>query len=168
MRVMELAEAVGAEKRALDALIRRISTEQFRQPVTGEQGLPYEGETRRLGSEWTVKDVLGHIAAYAEAERRALAAGVGRAREEAVYFDRIQPWNEQQYELRRERTPGRIVAEVQETTARYLSLIKSLHEEDLIKTIRFPWNEQGTVHELIVDGLKHQREHREELAAALG
>ena len=153
MRVVELSDAVGAEKRALDALVRKLGGEQFRQRVTGE---------------WTVKDVLGHIAAYLEVERLALAAGVGRGREPAVYFDHFEPWNRQQYELRKDRTPGRIVAELQENSARYLALVKSLHEEDLIKQIRFPWDEKGTVHELIVEGLDHRREHREELAAALG
>lgn len=152
MRVLELAEAMGTEKRALDTLLRTLPSEQFRQKVAGE---------------WTTKDILGHIAAYAEAERLALAAGIGREREAPLYFDGIESWNQQQYAARRERTSGRIVAEVQENTARYLSLVKSLHEEDLIKTIRFPWNEQGTVHQLILEGLKHQREHREQLTAAL-
>ena len=153
MRVVELSDAVGAEKRALDAMVRKLGSEQFRQPVDGE---------------WTVKDVLGHLAAYLEVERLALAAGVGRGREPAVYFDHIQPWNEQQYALRRERTPARIVAELQENSARFLALVKSLHEEDLIKQIRFPWDEKGTVHALIVEGLDHRRRHREKLAAALG
>ncbi len=153
MRVAELSDAVGAEKRAIDMLVRRLSSEQFRQPVSGK---------------WTVKDVLGHMAAYLEVERLALAAGVGRGREPAVYFDDFQPWNEQQYEARRERTASRIMAELQENSARYLALVKSLHEEDLNKQIRFPWNEQGTVHALVVEGLDHRREHREELAAVLG
>ena len=49
MRVIELSDAVGAENRALTALLRRINSSQFRQPVAGT---------------WTVKDVLGLIAAY--------------------------------------------------------------------------------------------------------
>ena len=153
MRVVELSEAVGAENRALNTLIRHIGSEQFRQTVAGQ---------------WTVKDVLGHIAAYLEVERLALAAGVGRAKDPPVYFGPYQPWNEQQYELRRERTPGRIVSEVEENSARYLALVKSLHEEDLIKHVRFPWDEEGTVHALVVEGLRHRREHRAALAAALG
>jgi hypothetical protein len=152
MQVAELADLVGAERRALEALLRRVSSEQWRQPATGT---------------WLAKDVLGHIAAYADAERRALAAGVGRAREEATYFDNIQAWNEQQYELRKKRTPGQIIAEVQENTARYLSLVKSLHEEDLNKTIRFPWGEQGTVHAMVKEGIGHLRSHREQLEQAL-
>ncbi len=152
MRVAELSVALGDEKRALDALVRKLGSEQYRQRVDGE---------------WTVKDILGHLAAYLGAERLALAAGVGRGKEPAVYFDHFQPWNEQQYQLRRERTPGQIVAELQENSARFLALVKSLHEEDLIKQIRFPWNETGTVHQLIVEGLDHRREHREQLAAAL-
>ena len=153
MKVAELAEALGTEKRAIDAILRRLSGSQYETPV---------------GGTWTIKDVLGHIAAYADAERRALASGVGRGREEPVYFEQIQAWNEEQYERRRTWRPQRIVAEVEENTARYLSLVKSLYEEDLIKQIRFPWNEQGTVHELVMESLKHQREHRQELAAALG
>ena len=153
MKVSELSDAVGNENRAVNALLRNLSSEQFRQKVDGE---------------WTVKDVLGHIAAYLEAERLALAAGVGRSREQPVYFGDYQPWNEQQYELRKQRTPGQITAELQENSARYLSLVKSLFEEDLAKQVRFPWNEQGTAHALIVEGLGHRRSHREALAAALG
>jgi uncharacterized damage-inducible protein DinB len=152
MRVAELADALGTEKRALDAIVRRLSVKQYEAPVAGA---------------WTIKDMLGHIAVYADAERRALAAGVGRAREEPVYFEQIQPWNEEQYQFRHRWRPQRIVAELEENTARYLSLVKSLHEEDLIKHIRFPWNEQGTVHELVMESLKHQREHREQLTAAI-
>lgn len=153
MKVIELADALSAEKRALDAIIRRLSSTQYEMPAEGT---------------WTVKDVLGHIAASADAERRALATGVGRAREEPIYFDQNQLWNEQQYERRRTWRPGRIVSEVEENTARYLSLVKSLYEEDLIKQIRFPWDERGTVHELIVEGLNHQREHREQLGKVIG
>ena len=153
MKVGELSDAVGAETRALNALVRSIRSEQFRQPVAGD---------------WTVKDILGHIAAYLEVERLALAAGLGRGKDQPVYFDHFQPWNEQQYELRRERTPGRIVAELQENSARYLALVKSLYEEELIKRVRFPWCEEGTVHALIVERLDHRHEHREKLAQALG
>ena len=153
MRVAELADMVGAENRALDALVRKLKGDQFRQPVTRER---------------TVKDVLGHIAAYLEVERLALAAGIGRAREQPVYFDDVQTWNQQQYELRRDYTAGRIVGELQENAARYVALVKSLHEEELNKPIRFPWQETGTVHALVVEGVRHRREHREELAAALG
>ncbi len=153
MRVIELSDLVGAERRAMEALLRSISSEQMRQKIAGE---------------WTVKDVLGHIAAYDEVQRKALAAGIGRGKEEPVYFGDYQPWNEEQYALRVKRTPGQITAELHENSARYLSLIKSLHEEDLIKQIRFPWGDQGTVHELIVEGLDHTREHREQIAAALG
>ncbi len=152
MRVIELSEAVGAENRAIAALLRKMGSEQVRKPVQGT---------------WTVKDVLGHIAAYLEAERLALATGVGKARETPIYFDDFLTWNEEQYELRRNWTPGRVIAEVEENSARYLSLVKSLHEEDLIKQVRFPWNETGTVHALILEGLKHRREHREALAQAL-
>lgn len=154
MRVIELSDAVGAEHQALDAIVRRISSEQMRQKVAGE---------------WTVKDVLAHISAYDEVERKALAAGIGRGKEQPVYFGDYQTWNEQQYELRKNYTPGRVVADLHENGARYLSLIKSLHEEDLIKQIQFPWgNERGTVHAMITEGLEHAREHREQLAAALG
>ena len=153
MRVIELADAVGAENRAVNSLIRKIGSEQFRQTVAGD---------------WTVKDHLGHIAAYLEAERLALGAGVGRAREQPVYFDDLEVWNVQQAEARKNRTPSRILAELEENSARYLSLVKSLHEEDLIRTVRFPWNEQGTVHALILEGLRHRRAHREQLERALG
>ncbi len=178
MKVAELADALGTEKRALDAILRRLSGSQYEAPVGGastikdvpEAPVTYTGDTVKLpvAGTWTIKDVLGHIAAYADAERRALASGVGRGREEPVYFEQIQAWNEEQYERRRTWRPQRIVAEIEENTARYLSLVKSLHEEDLIKQIRFPWNEQGTVHEMVMESLKHQREHRQELAAALG
>ncbi len=153
MRVPELSEAVGTEHQALDAILRRLSSEQMRQKVAGD---------------WTVKDILGHIAAYEGVQRVDLAAGLGRGKEEPVYFDNFQPWNEQQYALRRDWTPGRITAELHENGARYLSLIKSLHEEDLIKQIRYPWGERGTVHQMIVEGLDHVREHREQIAAAVG
>jgi uncharacterized damage-inducible protein DinB len=177
MNVAELSDVVGTEKRALDAIIRRLSTADYRQPII-QLKPDEEAEGRRLDANeqfrqpvsgtWTVKDVLGHIAAYSDAERRALAAGVGRKREEPVYFDQFLAWNEEQYEVRRKRTPRQIVAELQENTARFLSLVKSLHEEDLIKTIRYPWNEQGTVHAFVLDALRHHREHREELERVLG
>ena len=153
MRVVELADAMGSEHRAIDAILRRLSSEQMRQKIEGD---------------WTVKDVLGHIGAYEGVQRLALAAGVGRAKEPPVYFDNFQPWNDEQYALRKDWTPGRITAELHENAARYLSLIKSLHEEDLIKQIRYPWGSQGTVHQMIVEGLDHTREHREQLAGLVG
>ncbi len=46
MRVVELVDAVGDETKALNALVRKIGSEQFRQPAAGD---------------WTVKDVLAHL-----------------------------------------------------------------------------------------------------------
>jgi hypothetical protein len=150
---MELSDAFGNERRSLEAIIRRLSGTQM---------------DRKITDNWTVKDILGHLAAYHEVERLALAAGLGRGREEPVFFESIQPWNEEQYQQRRERSPSRIIAEFEENSARYLSLIKSLHEEDLIKRIRLPWGGTGTVHEMIVEGLDHTREHRKMLEETLG
>src|SRR3712207_4237399 len=109
MRVIELSEAVGAENRAFATLLRKIGSGQMRAPVDGKL---------------TTKDILGHVAAYLEAERLALAAGTGRAREEPIYFDDYQKWHEEQYERRRSWTPGRIVSDLEEHSARYLSLVK--------------------------------------------
>ena len=152
MNVIELSDAIGDEQRALDALIRRLRDEQVAQPAAGT---------------WLVKDVLGHLAVYSDVERRALAAGLGRAEKHPIYFDDREQWNEQQLEANRDRTASRIIDELQVNGARYLALVKSLYEEDLIKRIRFPWSEEGTVHELIVEGLAHRRAHRQELMAAL-
>jgi len=178
MNVAELSEMVGAEKRALDGIVRKLSTEQLRRPASDTPDVPYEGKTLPLdqadqgrepaAGEWTIKDVLGHVAAYADAQRRALAAGTGRGHEDVISFEQYQAWNEQQYELRRRRTPSQIVAELQENTARFLSLVKSLHEEDLIKTMQYPWPKQGTVHAFILECMEHQRGHREKLGKLVG
>jgi hypothetical protein len=151
MRVTELGDAVGNENRALNALVRGIGGSQFDRTVAGS---------------WTVKDMLGHIAAYLEAERVALAAALGKSKESPpdVPFD---TWKQQQYEARRTRSSPRILAELQENSARYLSLVKSLFEEDLARQIAFPWGERGTVHAMIVNGLQHRTADREEIEAAL-
>ena len=150
MRVSELSDAIGNENRALNALTRNLSGTQFDRTVTGS---------------WTVKDMLGHIAAYIEADRLALAAALGRSKEPPS--TQYETWKQEQYEARRSRSAPRILAELQENNARYLSLVKGVFEEDLARQVRFPWGEQGTMHAMIVDGLAHRTKDREEIEAVL-
>lgn len=151
MRVGELGDAVGNENRVLNALVRGIGGSQFDRVVAGS---------------WTVKDMLGHIAAYLEAERVTLATGLGKS-QERVPDEAFDVWKQQQYEARRSRSAPRILAELQENSARYLSLVKSLYEEDLARQIQFPWGGRGTVHAMIVDGLEHRSADRAGIEAVL-
>lgn len=151
MRVVELSDAIGDENRVLNALTRALSGSQFDRSVTAS---------------WTVKDMLGHIAAYLEADRLALAAALKRGKESPPTTS-YDMWKQEQYEARRTRSAPRILAELQENNARYLSLVKGLYEEDLARQIAFPWGERGTVHAMIVRGLNHRTKDREAIEAAL-
>ncbi len=151
MRVSELSDAIGDENRAVNALTRSLSGSQFDRIVTGA---------------WTVKDVLGHIAAYLEADRVALAAAMKKSKEPAPSMP-YDTWMQEAYERRRSRSSPRILAELQENNARYLSLLKGLYEEDLARQVEWSWGEQGTIHAAIVRGLEHRRKDREAVEAVL-
>jgi len=124
-----------------------------------------EGEMTLPGveGEWSVKDLLGHIAAW-EREERLVAQRI--AEEDAPRFDYyIDPrdewreWNAREVERRRGLPWSDILEELTREHDKFKEMVERLSEERLGRKATAPWGWETTVEELIRVQYQHERGH---------
>jgi uncharacterized protein (TIGR03083 family) len=120
--------------------------------------------------DWSIKNVLAHIAAWeawvAQALPARMATGITPAdfRQRAEDEDRF---NAEEVAEREELTPDEQLMELERTRAELLSFVHSLDADTLAR--KQPWDTwEGTLPEYLVESLSdHEAEHVEALRAVL-
>src|SRR4051812_17414218 len=130
-RLLDLMEL---ERAAWDALISQFSTERLLQPgVVGD---------------WSVKDVVTHVAAYEDWTAEQIEGGRRGEVPSSQEYEEMgtQGWydvnirNQFMYEQNRDKSIDQVLAESQESFNRLLSVVQSLSEKELEST---EWWTQG-------------------------
>ena len=106
---------------------------------------------------WRVRDVLGHLAVWNGEAARSLEAYAGGGEytcipSEAKYYE----YNGPAADERRRWTMEQVWAEYEVTHDRLRSVIERMPDEKWDEVMRFPWNERGTVEQLIQIMMKHE------------
>lgn len=119
-------------------------------------------------SDWTVKDLLGHVA-YAEGSMLPLieAPLKGQARHVPPDFD-LARWNEGRVRRAREQTVEELLARLEESRTRALALLDGLSDADLDRPTSHPIAPETDVAGIFRIIARHEREHAAELRAASG
>lgn len=113
-------------------------------------GLSAEDAQRTAIGEWSVKDIVAHIAAWdGEAARRLELIGAGRESEIVDYGEgEIDEWNARAVAQRRDARWDEVLAELHEARERLFEALRSLSDEQIAATdSRFPiaeWLPQWT------------------------
>ena len=119
-------------------------------------------------SDWTVKDLIGHIA-YAEGSMIPLAQGgaAGEARKQPPDFD-IDRWNESRIRRAREQSVPQLLERLATSREQLLALLDSLSEADLDRPVYHPTQKDTTVEGIFHIIAGHERLHAQEVRAAVG
>jgi hypothetical protein len=119
-------------------------------------------------SDWTVKDLIGHIA-YAEGSMIPLAQGgvAGEARKQPPDFD-IDRWNESRVRRAREQSVEQLLERLSISREHLLALLDTLSDADLDRPVYHPTQKDTTVEGIFRIIAGHERLHADELRAAAG
>jgi hypothetical protein len=145
-------ETIRSERAALETLLEPLSDHEMTQPG--------------FESDWSVKDILAHIAAW---ERRMVGWIEESLRGETpsrpapgTAWDDLDRLNEQIYLQNRDRPLDQVRAEFEASYRESLAAIQGLTEEDLMDPQRFEWRRGDPLwHMVAANTWWHYKEHRE-------
>lgn len=148
----KILEMIRNERESLEALLGQLSEEQ----------MTYPG----LENNWSVKDVLAHIAYW---ERRmvgwieeSLRGEVPQRPAPGVPWDDLDGLNEQVYLSNLDKTLGEVLADFHSSYQQSLKVVEALTEEDLTDPQRFEWRRGDPMwHMIAANTWWHYQEHAE-------
>jgi len=152
MTKRELLLTIQRERAAFEAALAGLTPEQMTAP--GVMG------------EWSVKDLLGHVAMW---ESRlvtilySIERGVAPKTLRSSDVDRV---NAESYAEQRERPLDRVLSDFHAVHAQLLKRLDALEDRDLSDSKRFPWMEGEPLEKLVAgDTFEHYAEHRPAIEA---
>ena len=142
-----LLEAIQKERATLEAALAGLTLEQMTAP--GVMG------------EWSVKDILGHIAMW-ESRLVTLLYSIERGvAPKMLRSSDVDKVNAESYAEQRERPFDRVLADFHAVHAQLLKRLDKLEERDLSGPKRFEWMEGEPLEKLVAaDTFEHYAEHR--------
>lgn len=127
-----------------------------------------ERESRPVCGEWTLKDVLGHVAdweRFGAEGLRLMAAGQPPYVEDVADFE---GWNRRHAAARRGQPWGQVRADLDGARQSLLDALQGVSEEDLARAFVAPWGEPCTPYSWVCIFLSHEREHAEGVRESVG
>ena len=125
-----------------------------------------ERETRLVCGEWTLKDVLGHVADWEW-------YGVERWRPEQsnrslqIAYPGIQEWNDLHAAARKDDSWERVWVDFINARSTLRQILEGLEEAELARVDPAPWNPNSTVYRWIGTWIHHEMEHSADLRLVL-
>lgn len=151
-----------------ELLLAALSAAREELLTAGALVRPHERTTRLVCGEWTLKDVLGHVADWewvgAEGLRR-MADGQSPDVEHIVDID---AWNQRHAEARRDQPWNEAWADLHEAREALLEPLEGMDQADLSRSFRFPWGPEGTAYQWVSVFVAHDREHAQGLREETG
>ncbi len=124
--------------------------------------------TRPVCGEWTLKDVVGHVADWEQVGVAGLRDIAGDRPPDGPTIPDIDAWNEERAATRRDQDWKTCWSDLHETRQGFLEILEELTPRDLQQTCRFPWGPAGTAYEWVHVFASHDREHAQGLRRATG
>lgn len=143
----ELIDRIRSTRDELEALIADLTPDQMTEPGVAE--------------EWSIKDMLAHIAWY-EGEEAEFYGETG-AESSPLWDEPQDPRNQILFEQNRDRSLQEVLTQFRQAHARFLEVVEGLSEEDLSNPGRFPGTsvEWPPWRRIAVHSCDHDREHTE-------
>lgn len=147
------------------ALIQRIREERERL-LKALEGLTREEMTREpVFGEWTVKDILAHIAVW---QGRLITALFQleqgrRPKDLTLSEEEVDALNERFYREQKDRPLERVLADFHGTYQQLLKRLERFSDEDLTRPGRFPGVPEPLWKLIAADTLEHDAEHRADI-----
>jgi predicted RNase H-like HicB family nuclease/uncharacterized damage-inducible protein DinB len=127
-----------------------------------------ERDSQHVCGEWTLKDLLGHIADWERfgAEGMRLMS-LGQSPEVEPVED-IDAWNLAHVKARREQPWESVWADLHAMRQSLLTVLGKIGEAELAQRFPFPWGPEGTPYQWVTAFFAHDREHAADLRARGG
>ena len=152
----KLRQTMQADDAASLAIFKRLTPDQWNQPVPSEEG-----------ADWKARDVLSH-AAVSEGSQliviQRVLAGQGGVPDD---FD-LNRYNRRSVQKQAERTPAELLDNIARDHAQALAALEALDDADLDKSGRHARGDTLTIAEFFQRITEHRRQHAEELARQMG
>lgn len=123
-----------------------------------------ERASRPVYGEWTVRDVLGHVADWEQFALECLQAGEMLS---MGYDGEVQQWNEAHAATRRDQSWAEAWHDYKEVRQTLLALLREQEEAGLAHLVPNPWGRNTSVYRFAHWFLEHEREHAAGLRAVL-
>lgn len=123
-----------------------------------------ERASRLVYGEWTVRDVMGHVADWEQFALECLQAGEMLS---MGYDGEVQQWNEAHAAARREQSWAEAWRDYNHVRQQLLTLLQKQEEADLARLVPNPWGQNTSAYRFAHWFLEHEREHATGLRAAL-
>jgi hypothetical protein len=150
----KVLETIQTERARLDGLLAQLSAEQMCQAA--------------LENQWSVKDVLAHIATWELRCAGWIQAGLRGERpdkpEKGYTWEEIDTLNEKAYLENRDRSLDDVQSDSRLAYQQLLGQVRALSEDDITNTGRFPWTDgHGLVPYIAANSYEHYQEHFEQI-----
>lgn len=140
-----LLAALCAQRKALQAQIALI-------PVDQRDSHPICGE-------WTLKDVVGHIADWERWVVEGLRAMAAGQQPQTENVEDVEVWNQAHVGARRDQPWQQVWEDLQNTRREMIDLLSDMTQIDLTTSYKVPWGGQNTPYGWAYICLEHDREH---------
>lgn len=123
---------------------------------------------REIYPEWTIKELLAHLAGWDDACIASIRAHLRGQEPETPAERGINYYNAQSVLERVNLSLEQITREFDQARAELIQLIREMSDEKLEEAFILPWATKGTVHDLVLIFTEHEEEHAHEINALLG
>jgi hypothetical protein len=126
-----------------------------------------ERATRRVCGEWTLKDVIGHVADWERVGVEGLRNMAAGCMPQCEHIANIESWNQSHAEARHDEPWEDAWADLHRVRESLASILAGMNEQALARSYRFPWGPKGTAYRWVRVFVSHDREHAVGLRAAM-
>jgi uncharacterized damage-inducible protein DinB/predicted RNase H-like HicB family nuclease len=129
---------------------------------------PEERVSRSVCGEWTLKDVLGHVADWEWVGVEGLQQMAAGHAPQIERIKSIEAWNQAHAEARHDQPWEEVWADLHAARRALLEVLEGMEQASLARSFLFPWGPEGTAYQWVCVYFRHDREHAHGLRQALG
>jgi hypothetical protein len=116
---------------------------------------------------WRVREVLGHVGVWNGEAARSLRAHAEGGEYHCIASEALyDEYNGRATDERRAWSLEQVWAEYEASADQLTLLVETMPVEEWQTEMLYPWNEKGTVRELVEIMMKHEMEHREDILSS--
>jgi predicted RNase H-like HicB family nuclease/uncharacterized damage-inducible protein DinB len=127
-----------------------------------------ERDSRRVCGEWTLKDLLGHIADWERFGAEGLRLMAAGQSPEVEPVEDIDVWNLVHVKARREQPWESVWEDLHTARRSLLKVLEEMAEAELAQGFPFPWGAEGTPYQWATVFFTHDREHARDVQGWAG
>ncbi len=163
-------EAMGATGKTGCKEVLLAALDAARLELLAASDLVPEGErdSRRVCGEWTLKDLLGHIADWEQFGAEGLRLMAAGQPPEVEPVEDITAWNLVHVDSRREQPWKAVWKDLHTTRQSLLAVLEEINDAELAQRFRFPWGPEGSPYQWVTVFHRHDREHAGDMRAWAG